>query len=97
MIQLKKIQHRGDYQIGIYFPINNDYMLKCKSLNATWSQTQKCWYVLYNKENYNKIQKSFPEIEIISEQKEVVTVIEPGFIFFHKNQCLVQNVRDQGA
>ncbi len=89
MIRIKKIEHRGNYQIGIYFPNNEQDKLKCKSLGATWSKTQRCWYVLYNKENYKKIQNTFSEIEIISEQKESITVIEPGFKSSHDNAHII--------
>lgn len=46
MLQLKKINHRGDFQIGLYFGFDEKLKAKARSLGATWSQTHKCWYVL---------------------------------------------------
>jgi len=88
MVQLRKIFHRGNYQIGIFFEINDDLKNKAKSLGATWSQTHKCWYVLYNKPNYNRIKRTFDAIEIIHDdnkelhpepadiQQEIVHIVE---------------------
>ena len=53
---LKPLHHRNQECIGIYFDnygtINT---LIRKQANAKWSQTNKCWYVLLSKENYNKL------------------------------------------
>jgi len=59
--------HRENYQIGIFFGIDNELNFKAKSIGASWSQTHKCWYVLYNKENYNRIKRTFEGIEIIQD------------------------------
>jgi integrase/recombinase XerD len=67
MIQLRKIVHRENYQIGIFFEIDNELNVKAKSIGASWSKTHKCWYVLYNKENYNRIKRTFEDIEIIQD------------------------------
>jgi site-specific recombinase XerD len=65
MVQLRKILHRENYQIGIFFGIDGELIGKAKSIGATFSKTHKCWYVLYNKENYNLIKRTFEDIEII--------------------------------
>ena len=67
MIELRKIYHRGDFQIGIFFGFEENLKVKARSIGAHWSQTHKCWYVLYNKENYNKIKCTFDAVEIIQE------------------------------
>jgi len=55
-VTLKPLQHRGQECIGIYFEnnsaINNAIR---KQAAARWSRTNKCWYVLLSKENYNKL------------------------------------------
>jgi site-specific recombinase XerD len=68
MVQLKKIFHRGSYQIGIFIGFDEDLKIKVKSLGARWSQTNKCWYVLYNKLNYNLIKRTFGEVKVITEE-----------------------------
>jgi len=68
MVQLRKIVHRENYQIGIYFGFDEDLKTKARSIGAQWSQTHKCWYMLYNKENYNRIKRTFEGIEIIQDK-----------------------------
>lgn len=70
MIQIKKIFHRGEFRIAIYFPVNAAITVQVKKAGAVWSQTNKCWYVSYTKENYNQLQQLFPEIEVIKESSE---------------------------
>jgi len=67
MIQIRKILHRENYQIGIYFGFDEVLQNKAKSIGASWSKTYKCWYVLYNKENYKLITSTFDCIEIIQD------------------------------
>ena len=68
MIRLKKIFHNGNDQIGIYFGFDEELKSKAKSIGAHWSQTHKCWYMLYNKENYKQIKLNFDELEIVKDQ-----------------------------
>jgi len=70
MVQVRKILHRGNFQIGIYIGFDEELKIKAKSIGAIWSQTNKCWYVLYNKENYNLIRRTFDDIEIVSEENK---------------------------
>lgn len=65
MVQLRKIFHKGQNQIGIYFGFDDELKNKAKSIGACWSQTNKCWYVLYNKENYRQILLTFDRVEIV--------------------------------
>ncbi len=67
IVQLRKIFHNGNYQIGIYFGFDNELKGKARSIGACWSQTNKCWYLLYNKDNYNLIKRTFDEIEIVKD------------------------------
>lgn len=68
MIQLRKIHHRGNYQIGISFGYNQHLIAKVRRIGAFWSQTHKCWYVLYNKENYQLILRNFENVEILKDE-----------------------------
>ena len=68
MIQLRKLFHNENDQIGIYFGFDEELMNKAKSIGARWSKTHKCWYLLYNKENYKLIKLHFDSIEIIKDK-----------------------------
>lgn len=68
MIQIRKFYHRGDFQIGIYFGFEDELKQKARSIGARWSQTKKCWYLLYNKANYNLILRTFGTVEIINDE-----------------------------
>ena len=68
MVQLRKIYHRENYQIGIVFGFDEGLKAKARKIGARWSQTHKCWYVLYNKENYNLIKHIFDDIEIVQDE-----------------------------
>ena len=68
MLQIKKIYHRENFQIGLFFDFDENLKNKAKSIGAHWSQTFKCWYVLYNKENYNLILRNFDAIEIVRDE-----------------------------
>jgi len=70
MIQLKKFYHRGNFQIGLLFHFDDQLKEKVRSLGAKWSQTNKCWYVLYTKENYNRILRTFDTIEILKDKND---------------------------
>lgn len=72
MLQIKKISHKGDFQIGLYFGFDEDLKARARSLGATWSQTHKCWYLLYNAENYNRIKQKFDEIEILKSENDIL-------------------------
>jgi len=68
MVQIRKLFHRGNEQIGIFFGFDEELKFKSRSIGARWSQTHKCWYVLYSKENYKLIKRTFDEIEIITDK-----------------------------
>src|SRR5574344_1578927 len=70
MVRIKKIYHRGNYQIGLFFGFDEELKIKAKSLGAQWSQTNKCWYVLYNNENYRAIKRIFTDIEIVQNEND---------------------------
>ena len=68
MVQLRKLFHNGNDQIGIYFGFDEVLKNKARSIGARWSQTHKCWYLLNNKENYKLIKLNFDSIEIIKDK-----------------------------
>lgn len=68
MIQIRKFYHRGNYQIGLYFGFDEELKQKARTIGVRWSQTNKCWYLLYSKENYNLILHTFDDVEILNEE-----------------------------
>lgn len=68
MVKIRKIYHHNAYRIGLFFGFDDELKNKARRIGATWSQTHKCWYVLYNKENYNLILRTFGEVELIKDE-----------------------------
>ncbi|NEW81035.1 MAG: tyrosine-type recombinase/integrase [Mariniphaga sp.] len=68
MVQIKKIYHNEAFQIGLFFGFDENLKAKAKSIGAKWSQTNKCWYVLYNNENYRKILLTFDKVKIVKDE-----------------------------
>ena len=55
-ITLKKIEHRGDTQIGIYFNYNEEVKEHLKKLQGVrWSATYKVFYLLYTLNNKKRV------------------------------------------
>lgn len=65
--------HKGEWQIGIFFPYDGELSALCKKIGSTWSRTHTCWYVPYSRESYALIKSSFDEIEIVRD-----AAAEPG-------------------
>jgi site-specific recombinase XerD len=70
MLHIRKIYHRNDFQIGLYFGFDESLKQKARSIGARWSQTNKCWYIPYNKYNYELILRTFGEVEIIKSEND---------------------------
>ncbi|MGO1751622.1 MULTISPECIES: tyrosine-type recombinase/integrase [Psychroflexus] len=67
MISLKKIWHRGDHRIGIFFPYDaydTSMKKKLKSLNARFSKSKSCWYISYSKKAYHQFKQDFDTYDI---------------------------------
>ncbi len=90
-VSIKKIFHRDEYRIGIYFLPDKQINEKVKALNPLWSKTHKCWYISYSKENYKALTDIFPVIEIIKETDPEHTFQnpEPGIKKNHDNAPIV--------
>lgn len=69
MVTLKKIHHRGAWRIGIVIDYDDlDAKAKVRKMGAFWSQTHRCWYVLYNNQNYTELKRTFADIEIVNDE-----------------------------
>lgn len=104
---LKPLQHRNQECIGIFFencPTLNGAIRK--NAGAKWSQTNKCWYVLLSKENYNKLffaLKGKAEIEQsalhtyladkkkTSPAKQITSSVNPAVQTNLKHSTIIQN------
>ena len=82
MVSVKKIWHHDQFQIGIGFGFDETLKQKARQIGANWSQTYKCCYVDYNKENYQKITSKFPDLEILYNTPTKVEAIlgQPGLL-----------------
>lgn len=66
-ITVKKGVHRNHYQLFIYFDYNTYLIKLVKSItNARWSNSNKCWYVSYDKENLKTIFSVFKNKAIVN-------------------------------
>jgi site-specific recombinase XerD len=68
MVVIRKIYHHDAFQIGLFFGFEEELKQKARSIGARWSQTHKCWYVSYCKENYLRIRNTFEDIEIVKDE-----------------------------
>ncbi len=89
MVILRKIQHREAPRIGMFFGFNDQLKQSARRIGARWSQTQRCWYVDYNKENYQKIKLAFPDIEIVKDPDQKVPQPAPGLQKSHDTAPIV--------
>jgi site-specific recombinase XerD len=94
VITIKKIQHRDAPRIGIFFGYDDRLKQSAKRIGARWSQSQRCWYVDYNKENYQKIKQVFPEIEIVKDPDQKVSQPAPGLQKSHDTAPIVATTND---
>jgi len=60
-VALKPLYHREKEWIGIYFKNDTALNIATKNAGATWSQTNRCWYIPLNKEAFAKIQSALKE------------------------------------
>ena len=57
-ITLKPFFHRNKECAGIFFEGNSQLnTIVKKQPGIKWSQTNKCWYILLSRENYDALQK----------------------------------------
>ena len=58
-IRLKKVFHRGAFQIALLFPYNHLLKERIKAIpGSRYSKTLKCWYLPYDKAYYNYFLKA---------------------------------------
>lgn len=67
-IQLKAISHRGATRIALYFTFQSALQTAVRKINGIrWSQTKKCWWLPFDKENYLRIMQSLQSIARIDD------------------------------
>jgi len=64
IITLRKILHRDQTRIGIFFQYHEETIKKVKDLGARYSLTKRCWYMNYTNENYQLLKNNFCNIVI---------------------------------
>jgi site-specific recombinase XerD len=60
MISSKRLNHRGENRIFVYYPYNEDFSNRMKQIpGAKWSKTQKAWHIPDNRENIKVLRNKF--------------------------------------
>jgi integrase/recombinase XerD len=73
-ITLKKIVHRNEYRIGLFFPNLAAINAIATRIGARYSKTWKCWYLSYDKEQFALVKRAFAGYNIDIEKESA-----PGF------------------
>lgn len=63
-ITIKKLWHRNAFVIGVFFEYDITKITSLKEIGATFSSSQKCWYLDYTKKSYHLLKERFSEIII---------------------------------
>ncbi len=71
-IIIRKLWHRDAYYIGIFFKYNTEIISILKEIGAKFSVSNKCWYIDYNSQSYQKLKNRFSNI-IVENQ----VILEP--------------------
>ena len=68
-IQLKPLLHKGEEQIGIFYPNSNELNGIVRRIKGVkWSQSNRCWYVGLNKENLETVAKLLENYGMVDAQ-----------------------------
>jgi hypothetical protein len=59
---VRKIYHRNAFRIGIFFDYNSEKIQLLKKIGASYSTTNKCWYVNYDAPSLNLLKANFDAI-----------------------------------
>jgi integrase/recombinase XerD len=80
-VQLKPLWHRGQENIAVYFPHDNQLKNVIKKVaGIRWSQTNRCWYILSNAENFQKLNDALHEMAVV-DTNEIKKYIEQKSAF----------------
>lgn len=63
-ILIRKIFHRNQYHIGLFFKHDYAVQTNIKLMGAVYSKTLRCWYVDYSEEKYKELKTIFPNLII---------------------------------
>lgn len=70
-IIIRKIWHRDAFRIGIFFDYNSEIISTLKTLQAAYSNTNKCWYLDYTAASYALLKNHFSSLEIDTSSSDV--------------------------
>ena len=77
-IVLKKINHRNQECIGIFFSkalYTSEVREQLRKIDAVFSRTHSCWYVLYNTINFKKIVSTFNNVKYQDQKGNIVPYV----------------------
>lgn len=97
MVTVRKIWHRGGYQIGVWFDFDGAKKRQIKEIGAKWSRTHKCWYIDYLPQNYRKLKEAFPDHTIIRGTDNAGPTMAPDLKNNHENAPIVAETNTSNA
>lgn len=68
---VRKIFHRDEYRIAVYFPLDYSLHKQLKDLNARWSATHSCWHIPYSKDAYLQLKGIFDEVRVLNDLPKI--------------------------
>ena len=84
MIEVKRIEHRGEKRIGLFFPYDPEIINQVKKLpERRWSQSLGCWHVPDSDKAIQTLKSSFPKIKIgenRATESEVLRIKSSAFV-----------------
>jgi integrase/recombinase XerD len=84
-ITVKRFMHSNAMELGLYFKYDLELMDGCKKIGAKWSQSNKCWHLPNNPNNFKLLftafkNKAWLNLESISKKTEKAKVKMPSII-----------------
>jgi site-specific recombinase XerD len=69
-VKIQKISHKGETRIQVQIPYTGEAIQKIKSVEGyRWSASLRCWHVPYHPQSFTQLQRLFPDLVIVREQK----------------------------
>jgi site-specific recombinase XerD len=59
VVDLKRFEHHGQTFLGLFFPYDKALISKAREAGASWSRTNKCWYLPNGKQYLDRILSTY--------------------------------------
>jgi len=64
LVSIRKIWHREEFRIGVFFDYDSKKATLLKGIGAKFSKTNSCWYLDYDVESYRRFKSVFSDFTI---------------------------------